>query len=87
MECPVCGTLMNTVCDLEQRDFDGSVFNFIGCVFTCEDCGMVRVKTGLTDSLSRSITIHRACILVCRVSAKVEVLRRICSAIVITRSS
>ncbi len=49
MECPVCGTLMNTVCDLEQRDFDGSVFNFIGCVFTCEDCGMVRVKTGLTD--------------------------------------
>ena len=49
-DCPTCLDQMNYVCELQIRDFDGSIFNLIEDVFACPVCGFCGVNTGLSDN-------------------------------------
>jgi len=35
--------------EFPYKDFDHSVFNFVGTLAVCHDCGFVRVISGLSD--------------------------------------
>lgn len=40
---------MSTLREFPFRDFDHSIFNFVGTLAACSDCGFVRVVSDLTD--------------------------------------
>lgn len=50
MKCPACNkSSLNLLGTVPFRDFDGAAFNCSGKFLFCDNCGMVRVITGLTD--------------------------------------
>jgi len=48
--CPACRQCMRLLGIVPMRDFDGVLFNREGDYLYCDSCGMVQVKTGLSDS-------------------------------------
>jgi SAM-dependent methyltransferase len=50
LKCPACEGNMNALGKFPFRDFDHSIFNFIGTLAACNDCGFVRVLSNLSDN-------------------------------------
>lgn len=49
MLCPACKKSMKKIGDIPFRDFDESIFNFIGELYGCTFCGLVHVQSSFSD--------------------------------------
>lgn len=49
MKCQSCEGNMSLLEKFPFRDFDHSIFNFVGTLAACNDCGFVRVVSDLSD--------------------------------------